>query len=140
MLSSKVAVEMMSKLSGGQSRGRTSMGGGPDGSEAKQISKRLKSGMAELGSLQEAPKPLEQLCDCLFLQKLSSTQPTVTPVMASRHRHPSFPRGKLIHCSISTNTKERPRSAASRAQWCVHCIRYCRHAQSETQECSPSFS
>lgn len=75
MLSSKVAVEMMSKLPGGQSRGRTSMGGGPDGSEAKQISKRLKSGMAEFGSLQEAPKPLEQLCDCYFSRSFVQHNP-----------------------------------------------------------------
>lgn len=80
MLSSKVAVVMMSQLPGGQSRGRTSMGGGRGGSEAKQISKRLKNRMAKLGSLKEAPKPLEQLCDCLLLQKLCSKQPTVTPV------------------------------------------------------------
>lgn len=67
MLSSRVAVEMMSQLHGGQSRGRTSMGGGRGGSDAKQISKRLKNRMAELGSLKEASKPLEPLCDCLLL-------------------------------------------------------------------------
>lgn len=135
MLNSKVAVEMMSKLSGGQSRGRTSVGGGPGGSEAKQISKRLKNRMAELGSLQEAPKPLEQLCDCSFLQKLCSTQPTVTPVMASRNCLPSFPRGQLIHCSISTNTKEHPRSVLHALSGvCVVSVTV------DMQGCSLSFS